>query len=315
VRLDRLLGIILHLLDSGQASAGELARRFGTSERTIYRDMDALSLAGVPLVALPGAGGGYQLAKRYSLEKGFLSAAELASLRAVLTPLARASGDEKLALALGKLAALGTRDETGLPAPISVSPFPWGWDPGPPEHFAVLRRAIDDHRLVRLDYSGFRSREKERLVEPYTLALGGQAWYLHAFCRLRSGFRLFRLSRIESAEALDEGFDPRARLPCPSPWSQAWGSESFIDVTIRVPASARLLALDRFPRQDLCALPEGGFEVRLRWPEGEDLVRYLLGFGNGLEVVSPPKLRDSVRAASESIAQRNSQEKAASEEH
>ncbi len=59
VRLDRLLGILLHLLDAGQASAAELARRFGTSERTIYRDMDALSLAGVPLVALPGAGGGY----------------------------------------------------------------------------------------------------------------------------------------------------------------------------------------------------------------------------------------------------------------
>jgi predicted DNA-binding transcriptional regulator YafY len=112
VRLDRLLGIILHLLDAGQASAGELARRFGASERTIYRDMDALSLAGVPLVALPGAGGGYRLAKCYRLDKGFLSAAELSSLRAVLTPLARASGDEKLALALGKLAALGTRDET-----------------------------------------------------------------------------------------------------------------------------------------------------------------------------------------------------------
>lgn len=306
MRLDRLLGILLHLLDAGQASAGELARRFGTSERTIYRDMDALSLAGVPLVALPGAGGGYRLAKRYSLDRGFLSAAELRSLRAVLTPLARASGDEKLSLALGKLAALGTRDETGLPAPISVSPFPWGWDPGPPEHFAALRRAIDGQRLVRLDYSGFRAREKERVVEPFSLALGGQAWYLHAFCRLRGAFRLFRLSRIESADVLDEGFDARARLPCPSPWNQHWGSESFVEATIRVPAGARLLALDRFPRRDLRELPEGGFEVQLRWPEGEDLVRYLLGFGNGLEVVSPPKLRDSVRAASESIAQRNS---------
>ncbi len=273
MRLDRLLGIILHLLDAGQASAAELARRFGTSERTIYRDMDALSLAGVPLVALPGAGGGYQLAKRYSLDKGFLSAAELASLRAVLTPLARASGDEKLALALGKLSALGTRDDSGLPAPISVSPFPWSWDAGPPEHFSVLRRAIDAHRLVSLDYSGFRSRERRRVVEPFTLALGGQAWYLHAYCRLRGGFRLFRLSRIESTTVLDEGFDPRARLPCPSPWGTDWGSEPFVDVTLRLPESARLLALDRFRRRDLHELPDGRFEVRLHWPEGEELVR------------------------------------------
>ncbi len=305
MRLDRLLGILLHLLDAGQASAGDLARRFGTSERTIYRDMDALSLAGIPLVALPGAGGGYRLAKRYRLDKGFLSAAELASLRAVLAPLARASGDEKLSLALGKLAALGSRDETVLPPPISVSPFPWGWDPGPPEHFATLRRAIDAHRLVRLDYSGVRSRERGRLVEPYTLALGGQAWYLHGFCRLRGGFRLFRLSRIESVELLDEPFDARARLPLPSPWSQSWEGDSFVDITILVPASARLLALDRFPRRNLRERPDGGFEARFRWPGGEDLVRYLLSFGCGIEVVSPAWLRDSLRAAAETIARRN----------
>ncbi len=312
VRLDRLLGILLHLLDAGQASAGELSRRFGTSERTIYRDMDALSLAGVPLVALPGAGGGYQLAKRYRLDKGFLSPAELASLRAVLTPLARASGDEKLALALGKLAVLGRREEggpreeAGLPAPISVNPFPWGWQPGPPEHFAVLRRAIDLRRLVRLDYSGFRARENGRVVEPFTLALGAQAWYLHAFCRLRGGFRLFRLSRIEALETLDEAFDPRARLPCPAPFTtQPWGDASFVDVTIRLPPSARLQALDRFPRCNLRDLDDGGCEVRFRWPGGEDLIRYLLGFGCGLEVIAPRELRDGVRAASEQIAGKN----------
>jgi len=305
VRLDRLLGIVLHLLDCGQASAGELAKRFSISERTIYRDMEALSLAGVPLVALPGAGGGYQLAERYSLDRGFLSPAELASLRAALTPLARASGDEKLALALGKLAALGERDETGLPAPIVVSPFPWGWESGPPEHFACLRRAIDAHRLVRLAYCGARSREEARLVEPFTLALGGQAWYLHAFCRLRGGVRLFRLSRIESAEALAEAFDPHARLPCPSPWSQVWGSDPLIEVTVRLPAGARLLALDRFPRRTLSELPGGGCEVSFRWPAGEDLVRYLLGFGSGLEIISPPELRERLRAAAEAIAQQN----------
>ena len=257
-------------------------------------------------MALPGAGGGYQLAERYSLDRGFLSAAELSSLRAVLAPLARASGDEKLALALGKLAALGGRDDTGLPPPISATPFPWGWDPGPPEHFAVLRRAIDAQRVVRLTYSGQHSRDEGRIVEPFTLLLGGQSWYLHAFCRLRGAFRLFRVSRIESAEPLEEGsFDPRLRLPCPSPWSGNWGIESIVDVTVRLPASARLLVLDRFPRQSLCELPDGGWEVRFRWPQGDDLVRYLLGFGNAIEVVAPSSLRESLRAASAAIAERN----------
>lgn len=306
MRIDRLFGILVYLLDSGHASAAELARHFGTSERTIYRDMEALSLAGIPLVAIPGAGGGYQLAERYSLDKGFLSQVELSALRAVLSPIAHASGGSSLALALGKLAALGSRDGDDLAPSIAASPFPWGWEPTETTHFGHLRRAVEEHRLVRIAYSGLRVREESRVIEPYTLALGGQSWYIHAFCRLRSDFRLFRLSRIETCEVLTEGFDPRARKPLPSPWSRQWGTESIIEVIIRLPHESRIFALDRFPRSQVKELASGGYEVVFHWPAGEDLLRYLMSFGSGLEVVSPPELRSSLRTASLSLARLNS---------
>jgi predicted DNA-binding transcriptional regulator YafY len=305
MRIDRLFGILVYLLDSGHASAAELARNFGTSERTIYRDMEALSLAGIPIVALPGAGGGYQLAERYSLDKGFLSQSELSTLRAVLSPIAHASGGSSLALALRKLATLGSRGGDELPPTIAASPFPWGWESTEPTHFDDLRRAIEERRLVRIAYSGLRGREKSRVIEPYTLALGGQAWYVHSFCRLRSDFRLFRVSRIETCEILTEGFDPRARMPLPSPWGRQWGTESIINVVIRLPAEARILILDRFARSQVTELDSGGYEVAFDWPTGEELLRYLMGFGSGLEVVSPIELRNSLKAASESLARLN----------
>jgi predicted DNA-binding transcriptional regulator YafY len=305
MRIDRLFGILVYLLDSGHASAAELARHFGTSARTIYRDMDALSLAGIPLVALPGAGGGYQLAERYSLDKGFLSQVELSALRAVLSPIANVSGGGSLALALGKLAALGTRDGDDLPPTIAANPFPWSWEPTEPMHFGSLRRAVEEHRLVRIGYSGLRVQEESRVIEPYTLALGGQAWYIHAFCRLRSDYRLFRLSRIETCEVLTENFEPRSRMPLPSPWSRQWGTETVIEVVIRLPPEARILILDRFPRNQVKELVSGGYEIVFQWPDGEELLRYLMSFGSGLEVVSPPELRSSLKTALDSLARLN----------
>jgi predicted DNA-binding transcriptional regulator YafY len=304
MRLDRLLGIILYLLDEGQASAAELAEHFGTSERTIYRDMESLSLAGVPLVALPGSGGGYQLAARYTLKKGFLSPAELRSLIAVLDPIGRAANDEGLKLALGKLKAMSARDDLDSPPAIAVSPFPWGGVENDSCDFKSIRRAIDERRLLRIDYAGVRAQRESRVVEPFTLALGGQAWYLHAFCRLRSDFRLFRLSRIESLELLVDGFDPRGRIPVPSPWGHSWGGP-LTEIIIRVGKESRLQVLDCFLRRQVTELPSGGFEIRFRWPERDDPLRYLMGLGPDLQIVSPPALKARVARVAEALCQAN----------
>lgn len=305
MRLDRLLGIILYLLDKGQASAAELARHFGASERTIYRDMESLSLAGVPLVALPGSGGGYQLAERYTLDRGFLSPAEVRSLVAVLEPIGTAADDDGIRLALGKLKAMSERDDPDLPPSIAASPFPWGWGDGESGDFKTIRRAIDDRRLLRIDYVGGRARGESRVVEPFTLALGGQAWYLHAFCRLRSGFRLFRIGRMERVELLADAFDPRARLPVPSPWARGWWGGALTEIVLRLGRESRLQVLDRFPRRQVTELPSGDFEIRFGWPEGDDPLPYLMGLGPELQIVSPPALRSRLAQAAETLWKAN----------
>jgi predicted DNA-binding transcriptional regulator YafY len=122
---------------------------------------------------------------------------------------------------------------------------------------------------------------------------------------LRSDFRLFRLSRIETCEVLSEVFEPCARTPLPALWSRQWTTETLIEVVIRVPVDARILLLDRFSRDQIKELDSGGYEVVFHWPEGVDLLRYLMSFGSGLEVVSPLELRRSLRTALESIVRLN----------
>ncbi len=305
----------MYLLDKGKATAGELSKRFEASERTIYRDMTALSTAGFPVTSLSGPGGGFTMTEGYVLDRSFLTPAEVLSLLGALDAVGEAARGSGLEAALEKfkaIAAKGKPQRDSLPPPIVVSLSPWGGFASGDGHASgerkveLLREAIEKRRLVSFAYSGLRGPTGRRTVEPFTLALGGAVWYLHAFCRLRNEFRLFRLSRMEGLEALGERYDPRKRLPVPAPWSAGWGDGPLIDIVLDFSAENRLAVLDSFPSEELSESPDGGFRASIRWPASDSPLRFILGFGPGTSVVSPAWLRDAVRAAADSLSRANS---------
>lgn len=308
MRVDRLLGIVMYLLDREKATSAELAKRFETSERTIYRDIESLSMAGVPIQALSGPGGGYSLAERYTIDKNFFSPDEVLSLLGALGEIGQAAKGGKLGLALEKIQAIGASPQVqSFPPPIVVTPFPWGDSGGSAGDLAeLLRRAIESRRVVRFSYSSMRGPTAEREVEPFTLALGGSIWYLHGFCRLRSGWRLFRLSRMVDAAMTEQRFQPERRLPAPPVWkSDPWGMEAMVDIVLHLAPELRLAALDSFGSGNMRELPEGGYEVRMRWPVNDSPIRFLLGFGPGLRVVSPEIVRAELARAAGRLASDN----------
>jgi len=309
MRADRLLGILMYLLDKGKATAGELSKRFEASERTIYRDMTALSTAGFPVTSLSGPGGGFTMTEGYVLDRSFLTPAEVLSLLGALDAVGEAARGSGLEAALEKfkaIAAKGKPQRDSLPPPIAVSLSPWGGHASGERKVELLREAIEKRRLVAFAYSGLRGPSGRRTVEPFTLALGGAVWYLHAFCLLRNEFRLFRLSRMEALEALGARYDPRKRLPVPAPWSAAWGAGPLIDIVLDFPPENRLAVLDSFPQEELAESPDGGFRASIRWPASDSPLRFILGFGPGTSVVSPAWLRDVVRAAADALSRANS---------
>jgi predicted DNA-binding transcriptional regulator YafY len=304
MRVDRLLAIVMYLLDRGRATAPELARHFETSERTIYRDIESLGLAGVPIVSQSGPGGGYSLAERYTLNRGYLTPDEVLGLIGALDGIASATAGGPINQAVDKIRALTPRAEAAsIPPSVTVSLYPWGGQPQASSRADIIKAAIESRNLVEFSYIDMAGKTSLRRVEPFTLALGGLVWYLHGFCLLRKEWRLFRLSRISGLRALGERYDPLRRLPAPAPWGKAWGDEwELMKIRLRFSPEARLTVMDSFSPEQVRENEDGSFLVSFGWMENDPPVRFVLGFGPLAEVLEPASLRSAVRAAAEQIA-------------
>ncbi len=323
---ERLSAIVDCLLLEGRKSAPELARRFEVSTRTIYRDIDALCASGVPIRGEPGAEGGYSIDEGYRVDRSFLSPDEVADVSAVLGAFAAASGDRVLGHSLGKLKTLGPRGAElarsrgpsllrkrgeaakprgALPPSLVADLSPWGTPGCDPERVALLRRAIAERRLVSFSYVDADGRDSERVVEPFSVVVGGTVWYLHAYCRLRSSFRLFKIARMRNPAVLPERYDPYARLPVPTPFAFEGDDGRAEEVELAVEGRLRQTLEENFPGRGEGPDAEGRWIYRFDYPVGAYLVNFLLYFGPGIVVAKPAALRDKLRAAAEKIATDN----------
>lgn len=275
--------------------AEDLAAAFEVSKRTIYRDVAALSEAGVPVVAEPGQG--YGLADGFFLPPLVFTAGEATALvlgaRLLASRTAGRTPDEA-ERAVAKIAAVlppAAREEVErrtdpIRFPRSLPPDA-RFDLDDPR-LAMLRRAVLERRVVALRYHG-RGRDEvtDRLVEPRGLACYDGVWYVSAFCRLRRGGRDFRLDRVESLGLLDDTFSPRAESPA-----------ARTPIAVRVRFGDRVLRWVR-ERQHWSFVGEemGAMGVVMVYgPDDlDEIVPWLLGWGTEAEVVVPADLRLRIR--------------------
>jgi predicted DNA-binding transcriptional regulator YafY len=301
-RIDRLFAILLLIQRKRRVRALDMAQAFEVSERTIYRDMVALSESGVPIVALPGAG--YELVEGYYLPPLLFTPAEAAALfLGVQMLLAHAEGrtgaDAERALAKVALVlpTMLRQHTERLASSIEFFMPRIRFDLDDPR-LAAGQHAIQERRVVRLRYHSYsRDEITERDVEPHTLTYAGGAWYLNGYCRLRQDVRAFRLNRIERLELLRETFEPR-EAPTPAP--------ATISVRVRFdPGVARWVR----ERQHYAFVAEeppaggGGPVMVYRVHTLSELVPWLLGWGASAEALDPPELRAQLRAEALKLAQ------------
>jgi len=305
-RTDRLLAIVLELQVKRRCRAEDLAALFETSKRTIYRDIQALSEAGVPLVAVPGQG--------YSLMEGYF-----------LPPLTF-SADEAAMLLLGSDVMAGSFDaqyrsaaeaasrkiSAVLPEPLredvetlreSILFITPGNDKGK-DALATLRRAIADRTTVRFAYHTRHRTDvpveaAAREVDPYTLAHTQGAWYLSGYDYLRAALRTFRLTRMESLEVLDRTFTRPARLPV-----RSRGADPR-PVTVQALFSAKVarwvLESPSFYTVSEENTPEG-LLITLQVRQEEEVLSWLLGWGREVQVLAPLSLCRRIAEEAEAMA-------------
>lgn len=309
MRLERLLSIVVVLINRRTIRARELARMFEVSERTIYRDIEAINQAGIPVVTFPGANGGIGLLEGYRMEQSLLSLDEIISIYSALQGLQTIMDDPLLDQTLAKIHNLipVTRlaEFTGRSNQMKIDLSPWGGNSGDPEILNALKTAIHNNQLVSFDYTTPEGQTTNRTVEPYCLFLKGQYWYLQAYCRLREDFRLFRLSRIRSLAAANQSFTRRDRPAFPDLVEATdWAPGPWVDLVLKFIPELRMLAEEQFPGARRHYNQDGTVEISLRMPEGEWLYGMILSYSDGVEVLEPRQVRDAITAKLDKIKQK-----------
>jgi predicted DNA-binding transcriptional regulator YafY len=228
-RTDRLYALVeeLRAVAPRPRTAPQLAERFEVSVRTIQRDLDALSQAGVPLYATPGPGGGYAIDARHTLPPVNFTSDEAAALAIAL---ARPDGSpltDALRSALRKVVAAMPPTEAEAAERLTGRIHLAARDePARPPAARTLEQALVAARVVEIDYTDRHGEATRRAVEPVALVGLAESWYLVGHCRLRDGIRSFRLDRVVGARLTDE----------PAP-------EHDIDPTVGIPDTMRRLRL------------------------------------------------------------------------
>ena len=307
MKIDRLIGIVILLLNRKQVTAGELAEYFEVSERTIYRDVDSLGRAGIPVVTMQGAGGGVSLMDGFVLDRQLVTPDDIASIVTALRGLSSLFDDGRYVAAREKMESLvPDRARTALrreQSVVSVDLMPWGQDRRFRDTLTLLKDAALERQVVTFRYGSSKGEITQRTVEPTSLHLKGYSWYLYGYCRLRGDFRLFKLSRIRDVERTDESFAERPgaeqppEFPEPDPLADRRDAE---EIRLRFSEDARIRAEEFFGFDSVVNTPLG-IEATVLWPIDEWVISFLLGFGEALTILSPTSLREELRRRADRI--------------
>ncbi len=292
----RLFRILYYLVEKGGASAPELAREFEVSQRTIYRDIEALSASGIPVYAEPGRGGGIRLLRGYVLDKAALSEEERLELLTTLQSMA-ATGRAAGSGTLTKLSALFGLDAGNW---LEVDFSRWGDFSSDNARFETLKTAVTRHREVLLTYENTAGQRSQRRVQPLKLAFRSKEWYLKAFCLERQDFRIFKLNRIAALTLTDTAFVPR-----PYPTGEIGPQPQFPELVLRFPPELGWRAWDEFDPARIERQPDGSLIARARMPVDGWLLGYLLSLGPRVRVLEPAYLRGMLADAAKEIYEQN----------
>lgn len=287
----RLFKILYCLLDKGQVTASELAEKFEVSVRTIYRDIDALSEAGIPIYAEAGRNGGIRLMNDFVLDKAVLSEEEKQEILAALQSINMTQNISSQTLQ--KLSAMfNLRSENWLEVDFSR----WGNKGTDNEKFELLKSAVIHQKCVKITYANSYGTISERIVQPLKMSYKSMAWYLKAYCTQKQDYRVFKLTRIMDLEILTESFSKRTFPKLDEEFGQGYHT-----IVLRFPQNMAYRVYDEFDNTQVSKGENGDLIVSVDLPEDEWLIGFLLSFGTQVDIIEPEYLKDIVAKQAKKI--------------
>lgn len=286
MQINRLFEMTYLLLNKESVTAGELARHFEVSPRTIYRDVELLSSAGIPIYMTKGKGGGISLLSDFVLNKAVLTETEKSDILSALHAVDAVSL-EQANTAVRKLSSLFGNTNMDW---IEVDFSDWSNGEEDAELFGRLKAAIIEKERVEFFYHSQEGSLK-RIVEPVKLCFKGQSWYLYSYCRLREDYRFFKLKRMKELKTLGETFERQAPAKILS--SRSVFQDDFVTITLKLSKEMAFRLYDEFTQYEV--LSDGSFLARITMPRGQWVYYYIASFGEHCEVIEPEDIRLEIR--------------------
>ena len=284
---NRLFRILYYILEKGKVTASELADKFEVSVRTIYRDIDSISSAGIPIYALQGKGGGIEIAEDFVLRKSLLSENEKQQIMSALQGLDNTAIQHENEL-LTKLSALFKMKNTSW---IEVDFNNWQNNKLYEQTFNDIKSAILSKNIILFTYFSSNEKETSRRVKPVRLLFKSQDWYLYAFCLFRNDFRYFKLSRIKNLEIYTEKFDDNFEDVI---LKKEMPHENTVNIKVKFDRKVAFRVYDEL-NGEITEDNDGNLYIEIEIPNDYNLYNYIFSFGDGAEVLEPKEIRMQIK--------------------
>lgn len=295
MQTEHLFELTYIILEKKQVTASQMAEHFGVSARTIYRWLDALNLAGVPVVATKGKGGGIQLSPEFTLDKAVLTENEKQEILSSVLALQVLSGGTNSAVSKLKAITKANADW------IKVDFAPWNPEQNKiKDTFSILKTAILNRKEISIEYYSAEGKIIKRKVEPWKIVFKGQAWYLYGFCKNKKAPRYFKLSRIQDLKLLkteitkEESDYPENEQQENSNYKGDKIS-SFIQLKVMIKNSEIHRILDEYKVDSIEDFDEEYKTLTLTVPDMYWIKSWILSFGSSIKILEPENLRKEIK--------------------
>lgn len=285
MQISRLFEMLYVLLENERVSAASLAKRLEVSVRTVYRDAQTLSEAGIPVYAEHGRNGGLLILPTFKLSKALLNEQERQMILASLHAMAQAGADEEAALR--KLTAFFG---VGTPDWVQIDLSDWG---ATDTLLPIIKAAILEKHMLEFDYYGEYGEKRSRRACPMKLWFKAHAWYLLAFCLERQALRVFKLTRIKHAQIVPGTF-PENLPACEWPNAVSPSDTPIIAFTLHIDRSMAFRVYDDFDEEQITTLKDGSFLEKASFPQGGWVLSFILGYGTHAQIVEPLSLKKEI---------------------
>lgn len=288
MKIDRLISIIVYLLNHGRTSAQKLAQEFEVSSRTIMRDLESLDQAGIPIQSFYGVEGGYQIMDSFVLDKQAATSHEYDWIVTALEGMASAYASKGLKQALEKVQSISQTRDTAVSVDLSVA----SEDDKINKQLRLLENAIEEKRAVRFSYTNSHDEVKDIQVEPVCLQYKWYNWYLIGYYEKYQDYCMFKLVRMDNLQATEIKFTKSHHL---SDIKMKDSNQDIVDVRLYGKAVIKAKCREYLNGQITQEFENGDFEFSFSAPKHETFwYGVILSFGNKARIIEPQEIKDRI---------------------